>query len=246
MYLTLKDFKKKLEYSLCQQFADNDDVREFCEKALAAGVGVICVNPVWVSLASSLVHGKDIELSGNVGFPFGSHHTEVKVIETRRAVEEGATQIDMVINVGALRSGEDGQVEDDIRAVVQAADGKIVKTIIETWVLNRDEKERACRISELAGAGLVKTTTGVRTQYLQEFSDGPVGAVKEDIILMRKVLSPHVRIKASGGIYTLDNALDLLQNGADQLGVSMGEKLAKEFQDRYGEGVELNDVGFLL
>jgi deoxyribose-phosphate aldolase len=246
MYLTLMDFKKRLEYSLCQHFADNGDVREFCNKAMAAEVGVICVNPVWVSLASTLVSGKDIELSGNVGFPFGSHHTKVKVLETQRAVKEGATQIDVVINVGALRSGEDSQVEDDIRAVVQAADGRIVKTIIETWVLNRDEKERACKICESAGAGLVKTTTGVRTQYLQEFSDGPVGAVTEDIVLMRKVLSPHVRIKASGGIYTLDIALELLQSGADQLGVSRGEKLAKEFRNRYGEGIELNDIGFRL
>jgi deoxyribose-phosphate aldolase len=164
--------EKTIEYSLCQQFAHIGDVRELCRKAVALGVGVVCVNPVWVSLASRLVYGNDIELSGNVGFPFGSHHTEVKVLETRRALEDGATQIDMAINVGALRSGEDTRVEDDIRAVVQAANGRIVKTIIETWVLNRDEKERACKICESAGAGLVKTTTGVRTQYLQNFQKG--------------------------------------------------------------------------
>jgi deoxyribose-phosphate aldolase len=242
MQLSLKEFRRRLEYSLCQQFADEDDLRRFCSNAMAAGVGVICVNPVHVSAAAELIKGGEMELSANVGFPFGSHRTETKELETRLAVADGATQIDMVMDVGALRSGNHKHVEEDIRAVVDAAEGRIVKTIIETWVLTREQKEQACRIAEKAGAGLVKTTTGVRTQYLLQLTDEPRGAVLEDISLMRRVLSPHIRIKASGGIYTLDSALSLLKAGADQLGVSMGDKLAREFGKRFGDSVDLDSM----
>jgi deoxyribose-phosphate aldolase len=110
---------------------------------------------------------------------------------------------------------------------------------METWVLTNEEKERACRIAEKAGAALVKTTTGVRTQYLLEITSDPKGAVLEDIKLMRRVLSPGVRIKASGGIYTLDFAITLIRAGADQLGMSQGEKIIREFKETYGDGVEL-------
>jgi deoxyribose-phosphate aldolase len=239
MYLSLVDFKKRVEFSLCQQHASDDDVRSFCVKALSVGVGVACVNPVNLPLTVELLKGKEIEISGNVGFPFGSHPPDVKPLETRKAVEAGATQIDMVINVGALRSKKDVLVLEDIHGVVEAAQGRIVKTIIETWVLIDEEKERACQIAEKAGAALVKTTTGVRTQYLLEMTPDPRGAVLEDIKLMRRVLKPEVKIKASGGIYTLDFALDLIRAGADQLGMSQGEKVIREFEETYGEGVEL-------
>jgi deoxyribose-phosphate aldolase len=239
MLLTLDNFRKRIEYSLCQQFASEEDVREFCHRAKVSGVGVACLNPVNVSLAAQLLRGTGIEVSCNVGFPFGSHHTEVKVMETKRGIDDGATQIDMVINVGALRSKKDALVLEDIRAVVEAAGGRPVKTIIETWVLSREEKERACRLARQGGASLVKTTTGVQTQYLYMINKNPIGAVVGDIILMRKVLGPGVKIKASGGIYSLDYALELIKNGADQLGVSRGEELIREFQRRYGESMEL-------
>lgn len=239
MLLTLDNFRKRIEYSLCQQFASDDDVREFCHRAKVSGVGVVCLNPVNVSLAAQLLRDTGIEVSCNVGFPFGSHHTEIKVMETKRGIDDGATQIDMVINVGALRSKKDALVLEDIRAVVEAAGGRPVKTIIETWVLSREEKERACRLARQGGASLVKTTTGVQTQYLYMINKNPIGAVVGDIILMRKVLGPEVKIKASGGIYSLDYALELIKNGADQLGVSRGEELIREFQRRYGESMEL-------
>jgi deoxyribose-phosphate aldolase len=239
MYLSLADFKKRVEFSLCQQHASDGDVRSFCIRALSAGVGVACVNPVNIPLAVKLLEGKGIEISGNVGFPFGSHLPEVKALETRRAIEAGATQIDMVINVGALRSKKDDVVFEDVQRVIAAAQGRIVKTIIETWVLTNEEKEMACRIAEKAGAALVKTTTGVRTQYLLEITSDPKGAVLEDIKLMRRVLSPGVRVKASGGIYTLDFAITLIRAGADQLGMSQGEKIIREFKETYGDGVEL-------
>jgi deoxyribose-phosphate aldolase len=164
----------------------------------------------------------------------------MKVLETKMAVEDGTTQIDMVINVGALRSKEDNLVLADIHAVVDAAQGRVVKAIIETWVLNNEEKERACRIAEKAGATYVKTTTGVRTQYLLQKMKEPKGAVLEDIILMRKVLGAGVKIKASGGVYTLDEALELLTSGADHLGMSEGAQVIHEFEEKYGDGVQLD------
>ena len=145
----------------------------------------------------------------------------------------------MVINVAALPSQNDDLVLEDIQQVVAAARGCPVKTIIETWVLTDEEKQRACRIAEKAGAALVKTTTGVRTQYLTQITADPVGATMADIRLMRNVLSPVVKIKASGGIYTLDFALELLREGAHQLGMSHGEKIIREFHEIYGDGLEL-------
>jgi len=239
MKLSIDDFRKKIEYSLCQQFAGEDDVRKFCDRAASAGVGVACVNPVNVRLASKLLMGQGIEISGNVGFPFGSHPAEVKALETSMCIRDGATQIDMVIQVGALRSGKDEVVFEDIQAVVKAAEGRLVKAIIETWVLTPEEIERACRIAEKAGAGLVKTTTGVRTQYLDIIGRNVRGAELDDIVLMRNALKPQIRIKASGGIYDLDYALSLIKAGADQLGVSRGEQLIREFSERYGDSVEL-------
>lgn len=240
MLLTLESFKKKIEYSLCQQFADDNDVHNFCDRAKNTGAGVVCVNPVNVGLTVELLKDESIEISSNIGFPFGSHITEVKVLETQKSVEDGADQIDVVANIGALRSKKDDVVLKDIEAVVEAAEGRIVKVIIETWVLNREEKERACLIAQRAGAGLVKTTTGVRTQYLKLMNDDPKGAVLEDIILMRKILNGKIKIKASGGIYTVERAIEFIKAGADQLGVSRGERLIEEFIEKYGESVEIN------
>lgn len=240
MYLSLVDFQKRVEFSLCQQFASDDDVRAFCNEAENVGVGVACVNPVNIPLTVELLAGKGIQISANVGFPFGANLPRIKALEAGRAIEDGATQIDMVINVGALRSKNDDLVFEDIQAVVEAAQGRPVKTIIETWVLTDEEKQRACRIAENAGAALVKTTTGVRTQYLTDMTSDPKGATIEDIRLMREILSSGVRIKASGGIYSLDFALELIREGADQLGMSRGGRMIREFQESYGEGLELN------
>lgn len=239
MTITLADFRQRIEYSICQQFASRDDIRAFCERALAVGVGVACFNPVNVAQAVELLGGRGIEISSNVGFPFGSHHTDVKRLETELSVRDGATQIDMVINVGALRSAQDDIVRKDIRTVVAAAGERPVKAIIETWVLNREELERACHLAEEAGAALVKTTTGVHTQYLDTMRDNPRGAVVEEIRHMRSVLGQRVRIKASGGIHTLDHAFELIWAGADQLGMSRGEEIIQEFRSRFGDRVEL-------
>lgn len=239
MYLSLADFRKRIEFSLCQPYADHKTVVTFCERALSAGVGVVCVNPVYLPVTVKHLAGQGIEISGNVGFPFGTHTPEVKALETKRAIDSGATQIDMVTNIGALRSGENNLVYDDIQAVVAAASGAVVKTIIEAWVLTTEEKERACRIAEKAGAGVLKTSTGVRTQYLADLSPRAQGALVEDILLMRSVLSSAIRIKAAGGIYDLQYALTLIKAGADQLGMSQGESIIREFTATCGAGIDL-------
>ena len=239
MHITLEDFNRRIEFSLCQQFATDDDVRTFCEKAKTTGVGVVCVNLVNVKLAAQLLQNDPMEISGNVGFPFGTHPTESKALETEIAVRAGATQIDMVMNIGALKSKKDDLVQADIEAVVKNAEGRIVKVIIETWVLTEEEKQRASTLVEIAGAHMVKTSTGVRTQYLQMVNSNPQGATIDDILLIRNVVSDRIKVKASGGIYTLDDALDFLRAGTDQLGVSRGAELIKEFEQRFPDGVEV-------
>ena len=239
MHITLEDFKKRIEFSLCQQFATDDDVRTFCEQARTTGVGVVCVNLVNVKLAAQLLQNVPMEISGNVGFPFGSHPTESKALETEIAVRDGATQIDMVMNIGALKSKKDDLVQADIETVVKNAEGRIVKVIIETWVLTEEEKQRASALVEIAGAHMVKTSTGVRTQYLQMVNSNPQGATIDDILLIRNVVSDRIKVKASGGIYSLDDALDFLRAGTDQLGVSRGAELIKEFEQRFPDGVEV-------
>ncbi|MFL7893939.1 MAG: deoxyribose-phosphate aldolase [Anaerolineales bacterium] len=239
MQLNLEDFKKRIEFSLCQHFATDDDVRIFCEKAKTTGVGVVCVNLVNVKLTVQLLQNEPMEISGNVGFPFGAHPTESKALETEYAVRSGATQIDMVMDIGALKSKKDRLVQADIEAVVKKAEGRIVKVIIETWVLTNEEKERASKLVESAGAQMVKTSTGVRTQYLQMVNSNPQGATIEDVLLIRNAISDRMKVKASGGIYNLDDALEFLRAGADQLGVSRGAELIREFEHRFPDGVEV-------
>ena len=239
MHISTADFRKRIEFSLCQQFASERDVRDFVELAKNTGVGVVCVNPVHVGLTARLVADDEIEISGNVGFPFGSHPTASKALETRYCVDAGATQIDMVMDIGALKSGNFDQVRKDIEAVVDNARGRLVKVIIEAWVLNEGEKVRASQLVEAAGAQMVKTSTGVRTQYLSMVNPDPRGATLDDVRLIKVSVSPTMRIKASGGIYTLDDAVDFLKSGADQLGVSRGAELIKEFQERFPDGLEI-------
>jgi len=237
MYIRIEDFKKRIEFSLCQQFASEQDVITFVEMAKTSGVGVVCVNPVNVGQTARLLRNENIEISGNVGFPFGSHPAESKALETAYCVQAGATQIDMVMNIGALKSGKDNLVLADIEAVVQKAEGRIVKVIIETWVLGEDEKIRASRLVEKAGAQMVKTSSGVRTQYLSLVNPDPHGATLEDIALIRSAVSQKMKVKASGGIYTLDDAIDFLKAGADQLGVSKGVELIRDFENRFPDGL---------
>jgi deoxyribose-phosphate aldolase len=239
--ILLDEFRRKIEFSMVSHIINENEFVTNCNKAVSAEVGVICVNPPYVSTAKKIIGNKKINLSVNVGFPFGTHMTETKVIEAKQGIKDGANQIDMVINVGALRSGKDNEVLEDIQAVVKASPGCLVKVIIESWVLNENEKIRVCKIIEKAGAHLLKTTTGVKTQYIKEFCncDNPKGATINDILLFRKILSPHIKIKASGGIYTLEDAFKMIKAGADQLGVSKGIELIAEFKEKYPDGIEI-------
>jgi len=239
MLIKLDDFRKRIEFSLCQQFASEDDVRSFVDRAVQTGVGVVCVNPVHVGLTAHLLEGQSLDISGNVGFPFGSHPTGSKALETEFCVAAGATQIDMVMDIGAIKSGKDELARKDIEAVVEKAQGRLVKVIIEAWVLSDGEKVRASQLVEKAGAQMVKTSTGVRTQYLSLVNPDPRGATLEDVALIRKSVGPKMRVKASGGIYTLDDAVAFLRAGADQLGVSKGADLIQAFKDKYPDGVEI-------
>jgi len=239
MLIRLEDFRKRIEFSLCQQFASEEDVKDFVAKALSTRVGVVCVNPVHVALTARLLEGNSMDISGNVGFPFGTHPTAVKALETAFCVDAGATQIDMVMDIGALKSKKDDHALEDIKEVVKNASGRIVKVIIEAWVLNEEEKIRASRLVEEAGAQIVKTSTGVRTQYLNLVNPDPRGATLEDVATIRTAISEDMKVKASGGIYGLDDAIAFLQTGADQLGVSKGAELIKEFEERFPDGIEI-------
>lgn len=241
MIITLDEFRKKIELSLVNQYLSNKNIYDTCQNAKNMKIGVVCVNPVYIKIVKSYLQDSEIKISANVGFPFGTNLTETKVLETKKSMEDGANQIDMVINVGALKSKDDDLVFNDINEVVKTAKMKyiIVKVIIETWVLDKEEKKRACKIVENAGADCVKTTTGVKTQYLYEINNNPIGATVEDIILMRSILGKNMKIKASGGIYDIKSAIDLLKAGADQLGTSKGFELINDFVSNFGNHCEI-------
>jgi deoxyribose-phosphate aldolase len=179
----------------------------------------VCVNPTWVKTASELLKDTpDVKVCTVIGFPLGASTPEVKAFETSNAIENGATEVDMVINIGALKDKNDELVERDIRAVVDAAKGKaLTKVIIETSLLTNEEKERACSLAVKAGADYVKTSTG--------FSTG--GATLEDIALMRKVVGPDIGVKASGGVRNREDTLALIEAGATRIGASSGVSIVK-------------------
>ncbi|MBU1240814.1 deoxyribose-phosphate aldolase, partial [Myxococcota bacterium] len=186
-------------------------VRKLCEEAREHSFASVCINPSWVSLASQMLQGSPVKVCTVIGFPLGATTATSKSIETRDAIANGANEIDMVINVGALKSGNDAVVKDDIEAVVSAARGRaIVKVILETALLTKEEKIKACLLSKIAGADFVKTSTGFV----------PGGATVEDIALMRETVGPEMGVKASGGIRDTKTAADMVAAGATRLGAS--------------------------
>lgn len=186
-------------------------IEKLCSEAKEHGFWSVCVNPVWVKTAAELLDKSKVKVCTVIGFPLGANTSEVKAFETKNAIENGAHEVDMVINVGAAKAGDWDTVEADIKAVVDAAAGKaLVKVIIETALLTDEEKKRACVVSRDAGADYVKTSTG--------FSTG--GATVADIKLMRDLVGPDMGVKASGGISTKDDAEDMIQAGASRVGAS--------------------------
>lgn len=204
---------KMIDHTLLKANTTKAQIVQLCKEAKEYGFASVCVNPTWVATAAELLKGTDVKVCTVIGFPLGANTPETKAFETKDAIEKGATEVDMVINIGALKDGDDELVERDIRAVVEAAKGKaLVKVIIETCLLSEEEKVRACRLAVQAGADYVKTSTG--------FSTG--GATVEDIALMRKTVGPNIGVKASGGVRDLQGAEAMIEAGATRIGTSSG------------------------
>lgn len=184
-----------------------------CEEAREYHFASVCVNPTWVKKAAELLQGSEVKVCTVIGFPLGANTPEVKAFETAQAIKDGADEVDMVINIAALKDGNNELVEADIKAVVDAAKGKaLTKVIIESCLLTDEEKVRACELAVKAGADFVKTSTG--------FSTG--GATKEDIALMRKTVGPNIGVKASGGVRNAEDAETMINAGATRIGASAG------------------------
>ncbi|AKF95271.1 deoxyribose-phosphate aldolase [Brevibacillus laterosporus] len=210
---------KYIDHTALKPDITKDMIVKLCEEAKEYRFASVCVNPTWVSLCAELLkEAPEVKVCTVIGFPLGANTPELKAYETTNAIENGATEVDMVINVGALKDKNDQLVEQDIRAVVEAAKGKaLVKVIIETCLLTEEEKVRACELAVKAGADFVKTSTG--------FSTG--GATAEDIALMRKTVGPELGVKASGGIRSYADVEKMLQAGACRIGASAGVSIVK-------------------
>lgn len=203
---------RMIDHTLLKPEATRDQIKKLCEEARTYDFFSVCLNPFYVSYAASLLKGSNTAVCTVIGFPLGATPAEVKAFETKKAIEDGATEIDMVINIGALKNKEYDLVEQDINAVVQASGKKIVKVIFETCLLTDEEKIKACELSAKAGAHFVKTSTG--------FSTG--GATLADVKLMKANIPSHMEVKASGGVRSLEAAKDFIAAGATRLGTSSG------------------------
>ncbi|RSJ73265.1 deoxyribose-phosphate aldolase [Streptococcus cristatus] len=203
---------KYIDHTLLKADASKEQIETLIEEAKKYDFASVCVNPTWVSFAAQVLKGTDVKVCTVIGFPLGANTPELKAFETSDAIQNGADEVDMVINIGALKSRNFDLVERDIRAVVEAAKGTLVKVIIETCLLTDDEKVKACQIAQKAGADFVKTSTG--------FSTG--GATVEDVALMRKTVGPDMGVKASGGARSYEDALAFIKAGATRIGASSG------------------------
>jgi deoxyribose-phosphate aldolase len=204
------DVARFIDHTLLKPTATREQIIQVCEEARQYGFASVCVNSTWIRLAADMLNGCKTMPICVVGFPLGAMATRSKALETREAIADGAEEIDMVINIGALKGGDHDLAFQDIQAVVRAAQGRPVKVILETTMLERDEKIVGCTLSKAAGAAFVKTSTG--------FGGG--GATAEDVALMRAVVGPDIGVKASGGVRSAEDAQKMLAAGANRLGVS--------------------------
>src|SRR4051812_21235163 len=222
--LTYTDVAKTIDHSLLRPELDDAFVEAGCRLAAEYDVASVCVRPADVVRAAAILADSSVAVGTTIGFPHGNHRTETKVFEARRALADGAFELDMVLQIGALKSGRDADVHDDIAAVVEVAHaaGAIVKVIFENAYLTDDEKVRACHITEAAGGDFVKTSTGF----------APSGATHDDLRLMRANTSPHVRVKAAGGVRTLDALLEVMALGVTRIGATATESIIQDFRAR--------------
>lgn len=221
---TLKRVAKTIDHSTLGPAMTLDEVKAGCEVALKYDVASVCCKPCDVKFVSEILKGSDVLVGTVVGFPHGSSTTESKVFETKQAVADGAVEIDVVINIGHLKSGKTQEIQDEISAVVAAAAGNQVKVILENAYLTDAEKVIACKLIEAAGAHYVKTSTGF----------APTGATLADVKLMRATCSPKVKVKSAGGVKSLDQLLEFLDAGIDRSGSSSTASILDEFISKYG------------
>ena len=222
--LTERDIAKTIDHSLLRPELDDAFIEAGCRLAAKYDVASVCVRPADVRRACAILAGTDVKVGTTIGFPHGNHRTETKVFEATQALADGATELDMVLQIGALKSGRDADVQADIAAIVDLAhaNGAIVKVIFENAYLTDDEKIRACRLSEAAGADFVKTSTGF----------APSGATHDDLRLMRANTSPHIRVKAAGGVRTLDALIAVMELGVTRIGATATETIILDFRAR--------------
>lgn len=201
-----------IDHTVLHAYATDEQIEKLCAEAKEYHFASVCVNPCHVARAAELLKGTGVKVATVVGFPLGANTTETKAFETKDAVAKGADEIDMVLDVGAMKSKRYHDVQNQIHAVVQAAGGKLVKVIIETCYLTDEEKVIACKAAAEAGADYVKTSTGF----------GTGGATVKDVALMKQSIPAHMKVKASGGIHTYAEALAMVEAGASRLGASAG------------------------
>jgi len=215
-----REVARYIDHTLLKPDATRDEILKVCEEGVRYGFASVCINPIWVREAACALRGSGVKVCTVIGFPLGANAPDTKSYEARRAVFDGASELDMVINVGALKSGDHDLVSRDIRGIVEVAHevGYICKVIIETALLTDDEKVSACLIAREAGADFVKTSTG--------FSTG--GATAADVALMRRAVGGQMGVKASGGVRDLKQAQEMISAGATRIGASVGVKIIQE------------------
>lgn len=219
--ITREKMASLIDQTLLKPDATKDDIKRLCQEAINYGFWSVCVNPSYISLAARILRDTQVKVCSVVGFPLGANTPEVKAFEAEKAIRDGANEIDMVINLGALKSGDYELVKRDIRDIVKqgvrAQRDTIVKVIIETGFLSDDEKALACEVVKESGANFVKTSTGFNTR----------GATVQDVRVIRKLVGPEFGVKASGGIRTYRDAVKLIEAGANRIGTSSGTSIIK-------------------
>jgi deoxyribose-phosphate aldolase len=222
--LTVRQAAKAIDHSLLRPELTAAEVEAGCDLARRYDVATVCVKPLDVALASGRLAGSDVAVGTVVGFPHGSHRTDTKVFEAERALADGATELDLVIAIGRLIGGDDAYVQADIAAVVEVArsGGALTKVILENAYLTDDQKVRGCQLAEAAGADFVKTSTGF----------APSGATHEDLQLMRASVSPHVQVKAAGGVRSLDAMIEVMSLGVTRIGATRTAEMLDELAQR--------------
>lgn len=218
----MNNINKLIDHTLLKAFATSDEIKKICDEAIKYDFASVCVNPCYVSLVSELLKDSDVRVCTVIGFPLGANTIEIKQAETLDAVNNGAEEIDMVINVGKAKEHDFNYIKDEIEAVVSAANGNLVKVILETCYLTSEEIVEVCKMASIAGAQFVKTSTGF----------GTGGAKVEDVELMKKSILDTMSVKASGGVRTLDDLNKMVEAGASRIGASSGAAIIAEYNKK--------------